>query len=171
MSLLRNKKAVEGLPLKYIIIALVAAICVGIALQFTGVLKTGILSTAEKINESTTMQTTCALDAEAPVIEFATLVCNSTTHTATVTATVTDDCGVADVWAYIDNGADDIGINFDKASGADNRDATWTGSETDTTKFSGTNEIEGYIYADDKANTANTISFEDAYYVTANCTS
>lgn len=45
-----NKKAVEGLPLKYIIIALIAVLVIAIALEMVGVLKVGILSAITNIN-------------------------------------------------------------------------------------------------------------------------
>ena len=45
-----NKKAVEGLPLKYIIIALIAVLVIAIALEMVGVLKTGILAAITNIN-------------------------------------------------------------------------------------------------------------------------
>jgi hypothetical protein len=45
-----NKKAVEGLPLKYIIIALIAVLVIAIALEMVGVLKGGILSAITNIN-------------------------------------------------------------------------------------------------------------------------
>jgi hypothetical protein len=100
MSLLKNKKAVEGLPLKYIIIALVAALVVGIALQFTGVLKGGIMSTAEKLNQSVTEEVTCNTDNENPVIAVDSVTCTSGNITVNITAT--DDCGISSV-AFADS--------------------------------------------------------------------
>lgn len=154
MSLLRNKKAVEGLPLRYIIIALVAALVVGIALQFTGVLKVGILSTAEKINESTTTQTTCALDTEKPIIETISATCTS--GNLTLNATITDDCGVKEAW-FAKTGVD--GTTSLTKIGTDDKSATWT--------FSGTGWSTGTynVYARDKSNTE-MMSSGKAYNVT-----
>lgn len=123
MSLLKNKKAVEGLPLKYIIIALVAAICVGIALQFTGVLKTGILSTAEKINESTSTQTACALDAEEPLLSDVVASCVNINDTVSVSVKITDDCGIDSVAFDVDNDGEWIDLTLESGT---KTDGTWS---------------------------------------------
>lgn len=53
-----NKKGIEGLPLKYVIIILIAAIVIALVLDMMGILKLGILSSTEKttsfLNESIT---------------------------------------------------------------------------------------------------------------------
>lgn len=97
-----NKRGVEALPLKYIIIALVAALVIGIALQFVGILKGGTLNAANQMNESVTEQTTCALDNAKPTItSIGTITCNSTTDVVTVAnAAVSDNCGID--WVYVE---------------------------------------------------------------------
>ena len=105
-----NKKGVEALPLRYIIIALVAALVIGIALQFVGTLKGGTLAAAEKMNETLTEKTTCALDDEAPeiTIDEGKSYCNSTTDILHIEATITDECGVdEDKVAVIDSHVDE----------------------------------------------------------------
>lgn len=90
-----NKRGVESLPLRYIIIALVAALVIGIALQFTGILKSGTINTAKQLNQTLTEKTTCELDEEAPTITNWSITCNATTDIVNVTTvTVNDDCGV-----------------------------------------------------------------------------
>ena len=69
MSLLRNKKGVEALPLRYIIIALVAALVIGIALQFVGILRGGVISTAETTNRTLEERTRCELDTTGPTVD------------------------------------------------------------------------------------------------------
>lgn len=144
-----NKKAVEGLPLKYIIIALVAALVVGIVLQMTGTLQGGIQSTAEKLNESTTERVTCELDNEAPVIGKIETSCYD--GDLNVTATITDECGVAEAWFYnnLTEGSNSLTI-----AGADDTSANWTfsGSEDNWNET-----VEISVYAKDKA-TAETMS-------------
>jgi hypothetical protein len=53
-----NKKGIEGLPLKYVIIILIAAIVIALVLDMMGILKLGILFSTEKttsfLNESIT---------------------------------------------------------------------------------------------------------------------
>lgn len=56
------KKAVEGLPLKYVIIALIAVLVIAIALEMVGILKTGIISSVTQINQSLANKTTEALN-------------------------------------------------------------------------------------------------------------
>lgn len=147
MSLIKNKKAVEGLPLKYIIIALVAALVVGIALQFTGVLKGGIMSTAEKINESTTEKTTCALDSENPIIT------NIDGESGTISADIADDCGIDAATAYLnqDSTTKDT-VTLALTSGT-KTSGTWSGTSTLTT---GVYNIT--VWAQDKASTTNEVS-------------
>jgi len=94
-------KGVESLPLRYIIIALVAALVVGIALQFTGILRSGTIGTAEKLNKTLTEKTICELDEEEPQIVDWNITCNSSTNTVNVhSVKVTDDCGVE--WVKIE---------------------------------------------------------------------
>jgi hypothetical protein len=157
-----NKKAVEALPLRYIIIALVAALVVGIVLQMTGTLRGGIQSTAEKLNTSVTEKVTCSLDEEAPKITSATLTCNGVSKSVTVTAKVTDDCGVKEAWAYVANKLVTL-----STTESDLTAATWTGSLTDSA-FTGT--VNGYVYATDKSTAENTIDTQaKAFYVNATC--
>ncbi len=47
-----NKKAIEGLPLKYVVIILTTALVISIVLEMMGVLKTGILHSVGVINET-----------------------------------------------------------------------------------------------------------------------
>lgn len=49
-----GKKGVEGLPLKYLVIALVGSLTVGIALQMTGVLRKGVMTGMGIMNQSMT---------------------------------------------------------------------------------------------------------------------
>jgi hypothetical protein len=125
-----NKKAVEGLPLKYIIMALVAALVVGIALQMTGTLQGGIQGTAEKLNSSVTERVTCELDDEEPKIDENSITCNATSNVLSVNVDITDDCGLDravfidadnDEWTDLTEGNNDewsgtlsgTGINYD----------------------------------------------------------
>ena len=151
MSLIRNKKAVEALPLRYIIIALVAAIVVGIALQFTGILKTGILSTAEKINESTTTQTTCALDTEKPIISNDGTTCAD--DNLNVKVSMTDACGInADANGFYTSATGSVDYFLELDSGTI-KDGTWTFSANDTNWDGKTVSITAW--AEDKASTPN----------------
>lgn len=47
-----GKKGVEGLPLKYLVIALVGSLTIGIALQMTGVLRQGVMTGMGIMNQS-----------------------------------------------------------------------------------------------------------------------
>ena len=47
-----NKKAIEGLPLKYVVIILVAAIVISLVLEIIGVLRGGILHSIGVINQT-----------------------------------------------------------------------------------------------------------------------
>ncbi|MBR9677885.1 MAG: hypothetical protein GOU97_01130 [Nanoarchaeota archaeon] len=53
-----NKKGLEGLPMKYVILALVAALVIGIILDVTGILGTSILSSANQTAEALGRATT-----------------------------------------------------------------------------------------------------------------
>lgn len=46
-----NKKGIEGLPLKYLIIVLFASLVIGIVLEFTGTLKTGVSGAVTEMSE------------------------------------------------------------------------------------------------------------------------
>jgi hypothetical protein len=148
-----NKKAVEALPLRYIIIALVAALVVGIALQMTGTLRGGIQGTAEKLNASVTEKVACELDEENPVIEDIT-VDNGTTEELTVTVDLTDDCGIDVVLAYLDkysgSGSDET-LELTMTSGTET-DGTWSGTQTGLTTGAVYNVT---IWTQDKATTPN----------------
>jgi hypothetical protein len=47
-----NRKAVEALPLRYIIMVIIAALVIAIILEFVGVLRTGILSGVLRLNQT-----------------------------------------------------------------------------------------------------------------------
>ena len=47
-----NKKGVEGLPMKYVIIAIIAALALAIILEVTGILRGGIINAATSLNET-----------------------------------------------------------------------------------------------------------------------
>ena len=47
-----NKKGVEGLPLKYVIIAIVAVFSLAMALQVTNVMSQGVTGALIKINQT-----------------------------------------------------------------------------------------------------------------------
>jgi len=49
---LRSKKGIEGLPLKYVVIILVAAIVIGIVLTMTSTLEGGITTSTEVLNNT-----------------------------------------------------------------------------------------------------------------------
>jgi len=158
-----NKKGVEALPLRYIIIALVAALVIGIALQFTGILKSGTINTATQINKTLTEKTTCELDEEKPVISDweGNIKCNATTNIVNVTTVkITDDCGVE--WAKIElkNSTNDFnGLADLKIKSAE--DDTWNGvfNFTDAANVIKTYDIQSgdivVIWAKDKANAEN----------------
>lgn len=168
MALLRNKKAVEALPLRYIIIALVAALVVGIALQFTGTLRGGIQNTADTLNDTLSERTMCELDNDAPVIMSASGHCTGDRN-VTISADITDECGTSEAWAYIKESASDSGDEVVlRTSDSDRKDATWTGGYNADSDYPST--ITVYIYAKDKATGANTISSQnDAYNLTLSC--
>lgn len=158
-----NKRGVEALPLRYIIIALVAALVIGIALQFTGILKSGTINTATKINKTLTEKTTCELDEEKPIISDWTITCNATTNEVNVsTVKITDDCGVD--WAKIElkNSTNDFnGLADLKIKSADNN-TWWTNGAinfTDASQVAKTYDIQKgdivIIWAKDKANAEN----------------
>lgn len=157
MSLLRNKKAVEGLPLKYIIIALVAALVVGIALQFTGTLRGGIQSTADQINTTIAEKTTCELDSTAPRVVSASATCSS--GNISITATITDDCGTSEAWAYAKKGTSSYSVTL-KTTAVDDKNAVWTGYNSSLT----TGAYSAYVYAKDKSTSTNTISTQSSAF-------
>lgn len=47
-----NKKGVEGLPLKYLVVALTAALVIGIVLEVTGILRTSITGAVLNLNKT-----------------------------------------------------------------------------------------------------------------------
>ena len=47
-----NRKGVEGLPLKYIIIAIVAALVVGVLIQVTGTIGQDVTGAAVRLNNT-----------------------------------------------------------------------------------------------------------------------
>ncbi len=55
---MKNKKAVEGLPLKYVIIVLVAALALAIILDVVGVVNLGISQNLGFINDTVTTNVT-----------------------------------------------------------------------------------------------------------------
>lgn len=97
MALIKNKRGVEALPLRYIIIALVAALVIGIAMQFVGILKTTTIGAANQYSQTTNKTIICETDTSNPVISYTAgnINCNSTTNVITVSnVLVTDNCGV-----------------------------------------------------------------------------
>ena len=166
MGLLKNKKGVEGLPFKYIIIALVAALVIGIALQFTNILGEGTISSAERISETLKMKTICESDEEPPVIklfEDETFCINGTNHTnLTIKVNVVDECGVASVrfWPY--NEFDTL--NFEMSNEGDKLDGNWTVVYTINEELE---EINGNIYASDESPAENQGELKD---ININCT-
>lgn len=115
MGLLKNKKGVEALPLRYIIIALVAALVIGIALQFTGILKEGIMGSADRINDSLTEKTICELDDEEPIISDLSVICNETTEMISVVVKLEDECGIDRV--SFDLNDDDVWVGLELKNG------------------------------------------------------
>jgi len=135
MGLMKNKRGVEALPLRYIIIALVAALVIGIALQFVGILKGGTIGAAEQFNESVTSKTKCELDTTGPLVN-AGYFCNSTSYsscgttagtdkTLHVYADVTDNeggCGIDDYigvfgYVYKDGSSTNTSVTLTRQSG------------------------------------------------------
>ncbi|PIO00125.1 hypothetical protein COT72_03115 [archaeon CG10_big_fil_rev_8_21_14_0_10_43_11] len=49
-----NKKGIEGLPLKYVVVALVGALVIGIAVQMTNTIQTSVEDSTSVISEQTT---------------------------------------------------------------------------------------------------------------------
>ena len=159
MSLARNKRGIEGLPLKYLVIALVAALVIGIALQFIGALKGGTIGAAETFNDTITQRTACELDSTGPTVN-AGWFCNGTDYqncgttasagaTLYVFADVTDNqvgCGIDDfqgVYAY--RSGTNTSISLTRQSGDIFR-GTFT-AVTGTYNFT--------IYANDNSTAAN----------------
>ena len=128
MGLLKNKKGVEGLPFKYIIIALVAALVIGMVLNFTNILGEGTIGAAERISESLEMRTICELDEEDPVIRVQEIICvyDDETKNLTITVDVEDECGVDSVWFY--NEDDKVSITLRLTEGT-KREGTWSATE------------------------------------------
>jgi hypothetical protein len=163
MGFLKNKRAVEALPLRYIIIALVAALVIGIALQFVGILKSGTISAATKMNESLSERTACELDMDGPVITFSSHTCSN--GDLTVNVNIKDDCGVDEneIGMYT-NVTSDTNYDLTLNSGTTN-DGSWkfTGNDAswDVNKM-----ISVTVWAKDKSTTATMGTKSDAI----NCT-
>jgi hypothetical protein len=148
MGLLRNKRGIEGLPLKYLVIALVAALVIGIALQFVGALRGGTIGAAEQFNQTVGQRTACELDSTGPLVNAGWLCqntnyssCDTTANSGDVLnlyADVTDNeggCGVDDftgVFAYIHrNGVQLTSVSLRRQSG-DIFSGTYTTNDTGT---------------------------------------
>lgn len=58
---LRSKRGIEGLPLKYVVIILVAVIVIGIVMVMTDTLNLAITDSTTRVNESLVNQTYEAL--------------------------------------------------------------------------------------------------------------
>ena len=156
MGLLKNKKGVESLPLRYIIIALVAALVIGIALQFVGILRGGTISSANKINETLAEKTTCELDEEAPVITFINGNCSG--NKATITIKATDDCGIdlERIGFYANSeGGNGTWADLTLINGTINN-GYWNGTTGENSTLYGTGKnVTGVIVAFDKTPVAN----------------
>lgn len=152
MSLRKNKKGVEGLPLKYIIIALVAALVVGIALQFTGTLKGGILGTADKLNSTLSEQTACELDFDDPEFDWSDvdISCNATLDSITLDVDIKDDCGISGV--SLDVNDDNKYLPLTLTSGTD-QDGAWSYDGTWPNNIGTSIKVE--IHAYDKSSNNN----------------
>lgn len=149
-----NKKAVEALPFRYIIIALVAALVVAIALNFVGVLKAGTIGAAEQLNKSTSESVTCSLDKDKPAITNHTIVCSKTTNTTTVTLELTDACGVdEESIGFYTSQTGNIWTDLTLSSGS-KTSGTWSGSITNTT-FNGASTISVTVSIKDLAGNVN----------------
>lgn len=55
-----NKKAIEGFPLKYVVVALIATLVIALVLEAMGILRGGIISSLFHIN-NTLANTTAGL--------------------------------------------------------------------------------------------------------------
>jgi hypothetical protein len=139
MALLKNKRGVEALPLRYIIIALVAALVIGIALQFVGILKTTTIGAANQYGAMTNATIICETDKTGPTVNQGWL-CNSTTYdtncgnttinngtskTLHVFADATDNqggCGIDDyngvfAWVYKNGASINTSVPLTRQSG------------------------------------------------------
>lgn len=158
-----NKRGVEALPLRYIIIALVAALVIGIALQFTGILRSGTISTATQINKTLTEKTTCELDEEKPIVSNWEITCNASNDIVNVTSVkIEDDCGVE--WAKIElmNSTNDFNGLASLVVKSKDDDTWWTNGAlnfTDPTQVDKTYDIQSgdivVIWVKDKATAEN----------------
>ena len=153
MGLLRNKKGVEGLPLKYVIIALVAVVVIGMALYVTDSLGTSVKGATDKIGDTLTERTTCELDDEAPEILSLGVVCDASTNMISVTVRLLDECGIDRVSFDIND--DDSWISLDLNNGTIH-DGYWNKEDYNYTEAGGFGtEIKIEISAFDKAATEN----------------
>ena len=167
MGLLRNKKGVEGLPLKYVIIALVAVVVIGMALYVTDSLGTSVKGATDKVGDKLTERTTCELDNERPVVENWQITCNATTNELSVVSVkITDECGIE--WAKVEFRSDG---NFEGLADLKLKDASadtwWTDGAlnfTDSEQVIETWDIqdgdEVFIWVKDKAPSENYATVE-----------
>jgi len=159
MGLLKNKKGVEGLPFKYIIIALVAALVIGMALQFTGILQEGVVGSAERMEESLTRRTICELDEDPPVIEDYEYIVEGKSENGDenltymeINVTISDECGVKEAWLWFrDYDFEEIedNPNLNLISG-DRNNGTWSFTWEGEENFE-EDELHVWIYARDDA--------------------
>ena len=151
MSLSKNKRGVEALPLRYIIIALVAVLVIAIVLEFTGVLRTGTIGAAERINETLTEKTICALDDGEPTITD--FLCSEDDDK--IQFKLMDECGVDDqtVTAFVFEGNTSVATITLNLIDGDITSGTWEGSgDLDDQEYNIT------VWADDEADVANHLS-------------
>lgn len=155
-----NKKGVEALPLRYIIIALVAALVIGIALQFVGTLKGGVINSAEQMNDTLTEKTTQALDDEDPVVSWnaANISCSAVGDELNVSVEVTDASGLEWVYVELKNSTG----SYQGLAELTEENGVWSANIEDFTDENDvikTHDIAGsdtiVIWAKDKADTSN----------------
>ena len=60
---LKDKRGIEGMPMKYLIIMLIAAVVIGIVAYMLVTLKAGTVSSVNKINQTMTEQINKSLNA------------------------------------------------------------------------------------------------------------
>ncbi len=160
MGLLKNKKGVEGLPFKYIIIALVAALVIGIALQFTGILGDSIISQAERIDDSLSQEMICQLDKEAPDITVNNVYCNITSNLLTIDVGVTDECGVARVYLGYYNDTENTVYEDFKLRDGNKLDGVWFLNKTIEDVTPNIDELKIWINVVDESLAENRDSIE-----------
>jgi cell division topological specificity factor len=150
-ALIANIFGLDYSPIMSIILLLV----IGIALQFIGVLRSGTINSANKINETLTEKTTCELDEEAPVITFINGTCAGNKTTIEIRAT--DDCGIdierIGFYANSENG-NGTWVKLSLKNGTIT-DGYWTGTASNSTLYADGNNVTGVVVAFDKTHTAN----------------